>query len=119
MRVYGADGQLLYTGKIVPFLLEWKVANPAKEERGVLTLRSAFLKKKFRYEAGERGVYRFEAEAFTQDFMVMRDDRIVAAFAKTNGFWSSSDVYALHNESELDPYELIAVIVGIHVLLQD
>ena len=117
--VYGADGELRYIGKLAPFLLWWKVTTSAKEELGLLTLRAAVLKKKFRYETGGRGVYMIEAPAFTKEFNITLDGRVVAIFSKTNAFWSSSDAYVLHNESALDSYELAAVVMGINALLQD
>jgi len=38
--IYGPEGELRYTAKLMPFLLWWKVTNPAKEELGMLTLQA-------------------------------------------------------------------------------
>jgi len=117
--IYGPEGELRYIAKLMPFLLWWKVMNTAKEELGMLTLQAALLKRKFKYDAGERGIYMIEAPAFTKEFVVAREGNEVASLVKTNKFWSSSDAYRLHNESMLDAYELVAVAMGINALLRD
>jgi len=117
--VYGPDERLRCKGKATFFMRGWRIMDPDKEERGLLTLEAAFLKKKFRYETKEHGVYLLEAEAFTRDFEITHEGEVVASVIKTNGFWSGADAYVLHNESKVDSYEWAAVIIGIQALLQD
>lgn len=117
--IYGPEGELRYLAKLMPFLLWWKVMNPAKEELGMLTLQAALLKRKFKYDAGERGMYTIEAPAFTKEFVVTYEGAEVASLIKTNNFWSYSDAYWLHNESKLDAYEWVAVAMGVNTLLRD
>ncbi|MCQ4086466.1 hypothetical protein [Saccharibacillus sp. JS10] len=115
LDIYGAGGELLYTGRFQMMLRRWKVLNGNNEEVGVLRPRFTILTKKFSYDAGVRGEYEIESPNFSKDYVITRDGSVAAEFSRTSG-WIRSGAYRLQNYSELPDYELIAVVMGVNAI---
>jgi hypothetical protein len=82
---------------------------------GVLRSRFTFFSKRYEYDAGERGIFQIESPAFSYDYSIIDlSGKEIASFEKTSN-WLQSGAFRLHNLStELDSYELIAVVMGVH-----
>ena len=71
----------------------------------------SFFSKKFEYDAGGRGIYEINSPAFSQEYVIQRENEgeTVATFERTSG-WLHSGAYCLENYStQLGDYELVAV----------
>ncbi|BFT72044.1 hypothetical protein [Paenibacillus sp. P36] len=115
--VYGINDRLLYKGGF-PFLSgKWEVSHPGGSLAGVLRSRFAMFSKKFTYETQGRGSYDITSPAFSKEYEISDSSGVlVAHFEKING-WFSSGAFTLRNQSaELDSYELVAVIMGMHAI---
>lgn len=115
LDIYDSSNDLIYSGKFRVFSNKWNVLDPHGETIGIVRSRMSFLEKKFEYQAGSRGVFTITSPAFSRDFAIVDEQGDpVAGFEKISGFFSSG-AYRLHNNtSEIDSYELIAVIMGVH-----
>jgi hypothetical protein len=73
--------------------------------------------KKFTYETEGRGSYDITSPAFSKEYEVSDSSgSLVANFEKVNR-WLSSGAFTLRNQSaDLDSYELVAVIMGMHAI---
>ncbi|AIQ14604.1 hypothetical protein [Paenibacillus durus] len=112
--VYGHNGQLLYKGSFPLFSGKWEVTDASGGQVGVLRSRFALFTKKFTYETEGRGSYEVTSPAFSREYEVSDESKIVAYFKQVNG-WFASGAYVLNNQSDhLDTYELVAVIMGMH-----
>ncbi|BCG61133.1 hypothetical protein [Paenibacillus sp. URB8-2] len=112
--VYGDNGELLYKGRFPFFSGKWEVTDADGGQLGVLRSRFAWFTKKFTYETEGRGSYDITSPAFSKEYEVSDESRIVAYFKQVNG-WFASDAYVLNNQSDyLDTYELVAVIMGMN-----
>ncbi|MBB6693416.1 hypothetical protein H7B90_18665 [Cohnella xylanilytica] len=117
LDVYGPGGELACSGKFGFFSSRWNVTDAEGRELGQLRWRMALFSKKYTYEAYGRGEYDFVSPAFSQEYDVLDSgERSVARFERVSG-WFSSGAFRLDNFSEeLDSYELVAVIMGVHAL---
>ncbi|GIP42699.1 hypothetical protein J45TS6_11580 [Paenibacillus sp. J45TS6] len=115
LDIYDSSRNLIYSGKFRVFSNKWNVLDPQGETIGIVRSRMSFLEKKFEYQAGSRGIFTITSPAFSRDFTIVDEQgEVVAGFEKVSGFFSSG-AYRLHNNSsEIDSYELIAVIMGVH-----
>jgi uncharacterized protein YxjI len=113
--VYGSDGRLACAGKFRRFSNKWEVAAGDGRLLGTVRYRMSFFDKKFEYDAGARGIFRITSPAFSREYTIQNHmGREVARFGRISG-WFSSGAYALENLSdELESYELIAVVMGVH-----
>ncbi|WP_440116926.1 hypothetical protein [Paenibacillus sp. QZ-Y1] len=95
----------------------WDITSADGRDLGVLRARISFFSKKYEYDAGSRGVYDVSAPAFSQEYEITGNGgEIVASFRRTSG-WFNSGAFVLDNQSEqLDTYELIAVVMGVHAI---
>ncbi len=117
LDVYGPGGELAYSGGFGFFSSKWTVSDASGQEVGLLRERMAFFSKKYTYEAFGRGEYDILSPAFSREYEVVDGEgRQVARFDQVNG-WFSSGAFRLENRSEeLDSYELVAVIMGMHAI---
>lgn len=108
---------LICSGKFRMLSNRWDVTSADGREWGVLRARISFFSKKYEYDAGPRGVYDVSAPAFSQEYDITgMGGRTVASFRRTSG-WFGSGAFVLDNQSEqLDTYELIAVVMGVHAI---
>ncbi|BBI32309.1 hypothetical protein KCTCHS21_17080 [Cohnella abietis] len=115
--VYGQDGQLKCGGRFSNFSEKWKVAGADGGQLGVLRSRFAFFTQKYTYETEGRGSYDILSPAFSREYSISDESGVlVASFQKVKG-WFSSGAFVLDNQSEdLDVYELVAVIMGMHAI---
>ena len=114
LDIYGPSSKLIYSGKFPMFSNKWNVLDPQGETIGIVRSRMSFFEKKFEYQA-RSNLFTIVSPAFSRDFMI-EDERgeTVATFEKISGFFSSG-AYRLQNiSSNMDSYELIAVIMGVH-----
>ncbi|MFS0870765.1 hypothetical protein [Paenibacillus xylanilyticus] len=95
----------------------WEITSADGGQMGVLRARMSFFSKRYEYDAGPRGVYEVTAPAFSQEYDITgMGGRTVASFRRTSG-WFSSGAFVLNNESDqLETYELIAVVMGVHAI---
>jgi hypothetical protein len=115
VSVYGPDSALRYSGKFRFFGGKWEVLDPSGFEVGLLRARFTLFSKRYEYNTGSRGVYRIEAPAFTHQYSILDENESeVASFQKVSG-WLQAGAFQLQNRSpQLDSYELVAVIMGVH-----
>ncbi|MET3938062.1 hypothetical protein ABIC22_000874 [Paenibacillus sp. PvP094] len=116
LDVFGPAG-LICSGRFGMLSNRWDVTSVDGRHLGVLRARMSFFSKRYEYDAGPRGIYEVSAPAFSQEYDVTgMGGRTVASFRRTSG-WFSSGAFVLSNESEqLDTYELIAVVMGVHAI---
>lgn len=116
LDVFDPEG-LICSGRFGMLSNRWDVTSVDGRHLGVLRARMSFFSKRYEYDAGPRGIYEVSAPAFSQEYDVTgMGGRIVASFRRTSG-WFSSGAFVLSNESEqLDTYELIAVVMGVHAI---
>ncbi len=107
--------QILCSGKFRFFSNKWFISDERNGQMGVLRVRLSFLKKRYEYDAGNRGVYEITSPAFSKEYSIQRSNgEVVASFARTNS-WMQTGAFRLQNDSkELDSYELVAVVMGVH-----
>lgn len=117
LDIYNAKGLLMYSGKFPLLSNKWLVSNAGNEEIGRVCWRFAFFANKFEYEAFDKGIFEIKSEAFSRNYEIFDErEKLVASFQQVNG-WFSGKAYCLENYSdELDSYELIAVILGMHAI---
>jgi len=115
LSVYSSNNALIYSGKFRFFSSKWEVQDAADSIIGVLRSRFTFFSKRYEYDAGERGIFQIESPAFSYVYTITDvSGKEVASFEKTST-WLQSGAFRLHNLStELDSYELIAVVMGVH-----
>lgn len=115
ISVFSQDSSLRCTGKFRFMGNTWEVSNAAGEELGTLRAKFSLFSKRYEYDAGYRGLYTIESPAFSQDYAILdQRETTVATFQKVSG-WLQPGAFRLQNDaSELDSYELIAVIMGVH-----
>lgn len=116
--VYGADGQLVCTGKFRGIGSKWMVLSPEGDELGTLKYRFAFFTKKFEYDARRRGVFDIVSPMGSRDYEISEEGRgQVASFRKVSGVFASAAAFRLENDCErLSEYELVAVIMGMNAI---
>ncbi|WP_248925771.1 hypothetical protein [Paenibacillus hamazuiensis] len=115
LDIYDRNGKPLFGGKF-PFMSgRWLVTGEEGEELGQLRHRLSFFNKKYEYDAFGRGLYEITSPAFSREYEIHHETGVmVAAFAKVNGFFEAS-AFCLENRSrEIDSFEWIAVILGMH-----
>jgi uncharacterized protein YxjI len=117
LDIYDTNGSLLYMGKFPLLSGKWTISNVREEEIGRVRSRFAFFAKKFEYEAFDKGIFEIKSEAFSREYEICDESgALVASFQQVNG-WFTGDAYCLENYSDvLDSYELIAVILGMHMI---
>lgn len=115
LSVYGSDDALRYTGKFRFFSGKWEVFDAFDSTLGILRSRFTFFSKRYEYDAGERGIFQIESPAFSNSYSILDTSGTeVASFEKTSN-WLQSGAFRLRNDcADLDSYELIAVVMGVH-----
>lgn len=115
LDIYDSSSNLIYSGNFRVFSNKWNVLDSHGETIGIVRSRMSFLEKKFEYQAGSRGVFTITSPAFSRDFTIVDEQGdAVAGFEKISGFFSSGAYRLQNNTSEINSYELIAVIMGVH-----
>ncbi|TLS54077.1 hypothetical protein FE782_01650 [Paenibacillus antri] len=116
IEVYGQDGRLLYQGSFPIFSNKWQVTDANGGQVGVLKSRLTFFSKKYTYDTAGRGSYEIVSPAFSREYDITDGSGMVARFEQVNG-WFSSGAFLLNNRCvDLDSYELVAVILGMHAI---
>lgn len=117
IEVYGQNGQLLCKGSFPIFSSKWEVTGTDGRQLGVLRSRIALFTKKFTYETEGRGSYEIISPVFSKEYEISDESgALVVRFEQVNG-WFSSGAFLLNNQCEnLDTYELVAVIMGMHAI---
>ncbi|AOZ93816.1 hypothetical protein [Paenibacillus crassostreae] len=115
LDVYVSSGQLACTGKFRMLLNKWVIADRRDIQLGVLSRRMSFLKKKYEYETDNRGIFEITSPAFSKEYIIQKSNgENVASFSRINN-WLQSGAFRLCNDAkELDSYELVAVVMGVH-----
>lgn len=117
LDIYDQTGVKVCGGKF-PFLSgKWHISLGEDVILGVVRMRLSFFSKKFEYDARDRGLYEITAPAFTNEYSVQDSSgQTVATFNRTSS-WLQSGAFCLHNHcTQLDSYELVAVVMGIHAI---
>ncbi|MFC4778226.1 hypothetical protein ACFO9Q_15610 [Paenibacillus sp. GCM10023252] len=117
LDVYNGQGLKMCAGEFPFFSNKWHITTADDCELGVLRARMSFLKKKYEYDSGGRGIYEIVSPAFSNEYAVLdEDENEVASFAKISG-WLHPGAFCLNNQSQhLDHYELIAIVMGVHAI---
>lgn len=114
--VYGPEGQLLCSGGFQFLSGRWTVTAGNGATLGRLRSGFSFFSKKFIYETEARGSYEIVSPSFSREYEISGPAGVVARFTKVNG-WFSSGAFLLENRGDdLDAYELVAVIMGVHAI---
>ncbi|MEK5057452.1 hypothetical protein ACFSVM_12780 [Paenibacillus shunpengii] len=115
LDIYGPSRDLVYSGKFRAFSGKWNVMDPEEEIIGIVRAKMSFLTKRYEYHAGSRGIYSITSPAFSKEYTIEDESGNVAAtFTRTSGFFGPGS-YRLDNlSSEVDSYEWIAVVMGVH-----
>lgn len=115
LDIYNANGELMFSGKFPLLSNKWYITNAKEDEVGRVSSRFAFFAKKFEYEAFGKGLFEIKSEAFSREYEIYDESGTsIASFHQVNG-WFSADAYCLDNHTDqLDSYELVAVIMGMH-----
>ncbi|RIX48712.1 hypothetical protein D3P08_23740 [Paenibacillus nanensis] len=115
VSVYGPDSAFRYAGKFRFFSNKWEVLDESGFEVGLLHTRFSLFSKRYEYDAGSRGLYTIESPAFSHDYSILDGhESEVASFQKVSG-WLQAGAFQLRNHSpQLNSYELVAVIMGVH-----
>ncbi|MFD0693947.1 hypothetical protein ACFQZT_07570 [Paenibacillus sp. GCM10027628] len=115
LDVFDRTGNQVYGGKFAMLSNKWIVTGPSGDECGILRHRMSFMSKRYEYDAFGRGIYEIESEAFSREYEISDESgSVTASFEKVNG-WFSASAYCLTNQTnEIDSYEWIAVILGMH-----
>jgi uncharacterized protein YxjI len=114
LTIYGEDAAFRFKGKFRSFSRKWEVTDANHSTIGVLRSRFTLFSKRYEYDAGGRGVYEIESPAFSYSYSILdANEKEVASFEKTSS-WLQSGAFCLRNySSDLDSYELIAVVMGV------
>ncbi|TXK84162.1 hypothetical protein [Paenibacillus sp. N3.4] len=117
LDVLDKKGSPLYSGKFPMLSNKWNVTGPTGEECGLLRYRLSFMSKRYEYEAYGRGVYEITSPAFSREYEI-RDERgqLSASFERVNGWFSASAYCLVNHSSDVDSYEWISVILGMHAI---
>jgi len=112
--IFDKDGRLACSGKFRSFSSKWEVEAGGRT-LGVLRYRFSWTKKKYEYDAFGRGRFEITSPAFSKEYDIHNSmGKRIAAFERVSG-WFASGAYALDNiTEELDSYELVALIMGVH-----
>ncbi|AJS57356.1 hypothetical protein [Paenibacillus sp. IHBB 10380] len=115
LDVYDSTGAKVCGGKFRFLSNKWGIIDNKDELMGVLRARMSFFSKKYEYDAGNRGTYEITSPAFSKEYNIQSaNGETVVTFARVNG-WLQPGAYGLHNKSsELNHYELVAVVMGVH-----
>jgi len=115
LNVNNVEGALVCSGSFRLLSNKWEITAADGSRLGVLRHRLSFFSKKFEYETEDRGIYEIFSPAFSKEYSITDEyGTAVAQFDKING-WFESGAFCLRNESEnLDSYELVAVVMGVH-----
>ncbi|UFJ41803.1 hypothetical protein LOK74_04680 [Brevibacillus humidisoli] len=115
--VYREDGSVAASGKFRFFSNKWEIVVADGRGLGVLRSRFSFFTKKYTYETAGGASYTITSPAFSKEYDVFDDaGHQVARFERVSG-WFSSGAFCLENRSEqLDSYELICVVMGMHAI---
>lgn len=115
LDVFGYQGQIVCAGRFRLLSNRWIVSDEREGELGVLRRRMSFFEKKYEYDAGNRGVFEITSPAFSKEYSIQNSHgETVASFAKINS-WLQTGAFRLLNESkDLDSYELVTVVMGVH-----
>lgn len=119
--VYGRSGELFYAGKLetVNLRRRWMVYEANGEEAGELRSKFSLAGRIFEYDAGRRGLYGIHAPFSLKEFYITENDEEIASFANTNK-WFSPHAYVLRAPfPRIEPYEWVAVVMGISALVTD
>lgn len=113
--VYDLSGARVCGGKFRFLSNKWEISDYGEGLMGVLRARMSFFSKRYEYDAGHRGTYEITSPAFSKEYTIQSTNgETVASFAKING-WLQSGAFCLNNNSsELNGYELVAVVMGVH-----
>lgn len=116
--IYDSYGALKYRGKFTAFSGKWEISDAEGAKIGRLRYRLSFLKKRYEYEAYDRGeTYEITSPALSKEYTVLNSRGAVAAYFRKTSSWMSAGAYCLENQSnELNNYELIAVIMGVNAI---
>jgi len=116
IEVYGPDGGPRCQGSFPFFSNKWEVTAADGGTLGVLKSRLTLFSKKYTYNAAGRGSYEIVSPAFSREYEISDGSGTVARFEQVNG-WFSSGAFLLNNRcDDLDSYELVAVIMGMHAI---
>ena len=115
LEVFDNDGQIVCMGKFRMLLNKWVISDGRDGELGVLRRRMSFLTQKYEYDAGSRGVFEITSPAFSKEYSIQSSHgESIASFARINS-WLQTGAFRLLNESkDLDSYELVAIVMGVH-----
>ncbi|TVX98699.1 hypothetical protein [Cohnella terricola] len=115
LDVFGPDGRQLYGGKFPMLSNKWIVMDGSGGERGLLRYRMSFLSKRYEYERYGYGVYEITSPAFSREYEVLDEKGTRAAsFERVNSWYESSAYRLTAYAADIDPYEWVAVVLGMH-----
>lgn len=117
LDVYDQTGKIVVRGKF-PFMSnKWLITNDAEEEVGRLKQRFSFFSKKLEYTNFRHGSYLIESEAFSKEYDIRNSKNdLVATFKKVSGFFESAAFKLENFADELLDEELVAVVMGVHMI---
>lgn len=115
LDVFGTSGEPLYGGKFRMLSNKWIVRLANGEECGVLRYRLSFFSKRYEYERYGSGTYEITSPAFSREYEIRNElGEVSASFERVNGWFESSAYRLTANSAEVDAYEWVAVVLGMH-----
>ncbi|MHA0857809.1 LURP-one-related/scramblase family protein [Paenibacillus sp. CMAA1364] len=115
LEVWNANGQIASMGKFRMLLNQWVISDGADRELGVLHRRMSFLNKKYEYHAQGQGVFEITSPAFSNEYRIQTSEgKLIASFARMNGGLQSGAFRLLNESEQMDSYELVAIVMGVH-----
>ena len=116
VQILDAEGAILTQGKFRIFSSRWAVYDGSKEI-GELRRRMTFFKKRFEYDAYGRQRAIIESEAFSREYRISGENgECMAEFKRTSGLFQSASFQLIRYSGKLSDSELIAVVMGIHMI---
>ncbi|TMW70343.1 hypothetical protein [Alteribacter natronophilus] len=115
--ILSRNGEMLMQGSLAFLLNQWKITGDRGEETGVLKQNFTLFSRKFEYRAGSRGTYRIEGEPFSHQYTIAGEDGYMHGdFHRTSAFFQSGSFELINHSDVLTDEELIAVVMGVHML---
>ncbi|OCA84178.1 hypothetical protein A8F94_15775 [Bacillus sp. FJAT-27225] len=117
LDVLNSKGEIVYSGRFPFFSNKWEVSDSTGEEVGYLKARFAFFAQKYAYSTRFGRTFEIESEALSNLYIVNDEsEQEVGRFEKINGFFSAPAFQVTSLEGGPEPFELIAVVMGVNEL---
>ena len=115
--ILDVEGNIIVKGRFKFFSNRWQITSDSNQLLGTLRQRFTFMKKRFEYDAHDRGLYRIESEAFSREYRVLNDqEEVIADFNRLNGFFEAPAFRLTNSSDKLSNKELVAIVMGVNMI---